>query len=68
MATADLIRTRRRELNLTREQLAVAAGVSLPTIQRAETGTHAPTLATLTAIAEALSVPLSELIDLEAAS
>src|SRR5688572_28927371 len=49
-------RAARALLNWTKAELASAAGISLPTLQRFENGTHTPSPASLAAIREALSV------------
>lgn len=51
----------RTEKGMTQEELAYAAEVELSQIHRIETGKTNPTLSTLTALAEAFSITLSEL-------
>lgn len=58
----------RRECGLTREQLAVRAGVCLSTIDRIERGVGRPHPGTLRLVADALGVPPESLkIAIEAA-
>ena len=57
----------RQELGLSREQLAVKAGVSSSLIQRIETAGHTPKFDRLTSIAAALGVSVGELIEEAAA-
>lgn len=59
----ERIRTRRQENGQTQEGLARDAGVSNGTIIRIETGRNSPTLDTLKKIADALDVPMGELLD-----
>ena len=61
--TSDRIKARRRELAMTREALAVKAGISGATVQRIESGKNSPNLSTLAAIADALEVPVVDLIE-----
>lgn len=59
------LRTLRRERNLTQENLALAAGVSLRQYQYLESGeSRNPTLDILLALAKTLEVELSDLIPL----
>lgn len=53
----------RRERNLTVTELAARAQVSTPMISRIENGHVSPSLSTLQALADALSVPLMALFD-----
>lgn len=57
------IRARRAELGITLDQLAVACGVSRGTLSRIENNALSTSLANALAIAAALSVDLSELLD-----
>lgn len=47
---------------MTREQLAVAAGISYTSIGRMERGTHRPTVETLQAVARALGCTVVDLL------
>jgi transcriptional regulator with XRE-family HTH domain len=60
---ADAIKKRREQLGLTLRALASRSGVSSSMISDVERGTKSPTIATLSALAEALGVPLSALVD-----
>jgi transcriptional regulator with XRE-family HTH domain len=60
--TADLRRLR-KERGLTQTELATRAGVSLPTVQRAERGDPTVTRATMQGIASGLGVALVEIYD-----
>ncbi|MDQ3147849.1 MAG: helix-turn-helix domain-containing protein [Actinomycetota bacterium] len=50
----ERVRRLRRAKGLTLESLAFASGLSVATIQRIETGKHAPNIASLTAVAAVL--------------
>ena len=52
-AVARLLIQFRMRLNLTQEQLAHLMGTSTPAISRLESGTHVPSLTTLSRLAEA---------------
>ena len=56
------LETLRKAAGLTREQLAVKAGISSSTVVRTEHGKHDPSVATLNALADALGVPVSRLL------
>jgi transcriptional regulator with XRE-family HTH domain len=62
------VRSRRAEKGLTIEGLAHASGLSVATVQRVETGKHAPQGSTLAALASALDTSVAALIDPEAAA
>jgi transcriptional regulator with XRE-family HTH domain len=47
---------------LTQERLAAVAGLTVRTVQRIEKDEHAPTLATLTALAGALDCSVGDLL------
>lgn len=51
---------------MSREELAVRSGTSLPTIQRIETGKHSPRVETLRRIADALNCTMADLLRDEA--
>jgi XRE family transcriptional regulator, regulator of sulfur utilization len=59
---AQNIRQLRQSRNLTQEQLAKLSGVPRPTWSNLESGTANPTVVVLAKVAEALQVPLEELI------
>src|SRR5579859_2037478 len=59
----DRLRRLRREHSLTQEELAQACGLSQEMIAKTEQGRRHPRLTVLAKIAQALDVPLSELID-----
>ena len=58
----DRIRVIRHERGMTQEQLCERAGLSLDAISRIEGGSRVPTLDTAKRIADALRVPLEDLI------
>jgi transcriptional regulator with XRE-family HTH domain len=60
---ADRLRRKRRESSLTQEQLAGISGVSQVMIAKIEQGRRLPRLPVLTRLANALDIPLSELVD-----
>lgn len=60
---ADRLRRKRRESSLTQEQLASLSGVSQVMIAKIEQGQRLPRLPVLTRLANALDIPLSELVD-----
>lgn len=72
MTTLELfgkrLRSARREARLTQEQLAVAAGVRVPTISRYECGLMAPKAATALRLARACGVSADWLIGLDEAA
>lgn len=61
-AYATVLRLRRRAAALSQEQLAERAGLSMRFISLLEGSRHRPTLVTMQKIAEALDLPLSEMI------
>jgi transcriptional regulator with XRE-family HTH domain len=63
---AQAIKTRREQLGLTLRALAARSGVSASMVSDLERGTKSPTIATLAAIAEALGLPVSALVDIAA--
>jgi transcriptional regulator with XRE-family HTH domain len=60
---AQAIRGRREELGLSLRSLAERSGISSSMISDVERGTKSPTIATLAALAQALDVPVSVLLD-----
>lgn len=63
MAIGNKIRQLREEKGLNQEQLAELAGKSVNTIKNIESGKHEPDLKTLRAMAKALSVKVTSLLD-----
>ncbi|MFD4855177.1 helix-turn-helix domain-containing protein [Streptomyces atratus] len=61
-AIGDHIRAVRNHRNLTQEGLAEAAGLDRKTINRIEQGANSPLLDHLLLIADALGVPLADLV------
>ncbi len=59
----DRLRRKRREGSLTQEELASISGVSQVMIAKIEQGRRQPRLTVLTRLANALDIPLSELVD-----
>lgn len=57
------LRPRREELNLTMQQVAVLAEVSLATVYRAEVGLHMPQRATAERLAKALNLPVEKVLE-----
>jgi len=62
VTTGQRIREARKAADLTQEALAHRASVSLPTVQRLEADRNGARVSTLTALAAALGVPLSDLL------
>ena len=60
---AQAIKNRREQLGLTLRALASKSGVSSSMISDVERGTKSPTISTLSALAQALGVPISALVD-----
>src|SRR5258708_33716770 len=60
---AQAISGRREQLGLTLRALAARSGVSSSMISDIERGTKSPTISTLSALAGALAVPISALVD-----
>lgn len=56
------LRRLREARGLTQLELSVAAGLTPATVSRLENGHQAPTLVTLHKLAEALEVPVAELV------
>src|SRR6266581_4638876 len=59
----DRLRRKRRESSLTQEELASISGVSQVMVAKIEQGRRQPRLTVLTRLANALDIPLSELVD-----
>ena len=60
---ADALRTERTRLGLSVSELARRAGVSKATVSQLETGSGNPSVETLWALADALGVPFSALVE-----
>ena len=58
----ERIRAARIDANLTQERVALAAEVDRPSVVRIEQGQQSPTLDTIIRLADAIGVPLSELV------
>lgn len=53
----------RKAMGLSQDKLSALSGVHRVTIARLELGTQSPTLETLKKLADALNVPIDELVD-----
>ena len=62
MNIADNVRTKRRQQNLTGEELAKKAGVSTSMIYYIESGRKMPSVETLVALAKALLCTVDDLV------
>lgn len=63
MALGEFIQERRKVINMTRNQLAIAAGISHTEVHRIETGYRKqPSLKVLCAIADALIIPHEDIL------
>jgi transcriptional regulator with XRE-family HTH domain len=63
MTLGQFIQERRKEIDLTRNQLAIAAGISHTEVHRIETGDRKqPSLKVLCAIADALTIPQEDIL------
>ncbi|MFF7485661.1 helix-turn-helix domain-containing protein [Streptomyces luteogriseus] len=58
----ERIRAVRLAANLTQERLALAAEIDRPSVVRIEQGQQSPTLDTLIRLADAIGVPLRDLV------
>lgn len=58
----ERIRQRRRQLGLSMQELGEAVGVSRVMIYYIEVGSRTPSIDTITKIANALNIPLSEIL------
>jgi len=61
-AVGDRIRAVRLHANLTQETVALRAGIDRPSVVRIEQGQQSPTLDTLIRLADAIGVPLADLV------
>lgn len=64
----ERVRHLRQAQSLTVERLAFAAGLSVSTVQRVETGKYDPSIGTLNALAQALGTSASALLSSEPVS
>lgn len=55
---AEELRQRRKELNISQQELAAVIGIGLATLNRIESGKHIPGLRTLLPLADALGLTL----------
>jgi transcriptional regulator with XRE-family HTH domain len=62
LSCGEIVRRQREHLGLTREQLAAQCGVSTSTIARLELNNQLPKTRSLSAIANRLGIPVSELL------
>ncbi|MFH8792177.1 helix-turn-helix domain-containing protein [Streptomyces sp. NPDC017941] len=62
MAVGERIRQARLDVSRTQEQVSLATGIDRPSIVRIEQGQQSPTLDTLFRIADAIGVPLADLV------
>jgi transcriptional regulator with XRE-family HTH domain len=63
MLVAHAVKHRREQLGLTLRALAARSGVSSSMISDIERGAKSPTISTLSALAQALGVPITALVD-----
>lgn len=61
----EYIRNRRHNLGLTQSQLADKCGLAHVSVARFETDVHYPSLDSMILLAEALGVPLDELVKIK---
>lgn len=62
-AFGEHLRALRKQRGLSQQALADEADLSWPTVQRVEAGRQSATLEVLAALAQALGIPLLELVD-----
>lgn len=65
MKINEMIRTRRKEMNLTQEQVASRLGVSAPAVHKWETGSSYPDITLLPALARLLGTDLNTLLSFQ---
>ena len=65
MKINEMIRTRRKEMNLTQEQVASRLGVSAPAVHKWETGNSYPDITLLPALARLLGTDLNTLLSFQ---
>ncbi len=59
---AENLRRRRKELGLSQEQLGTRANIQMADISRYESGGRDPRITTVARLAQALEVPIAELL------
>lgn len=59
---AENLRRRRKELGLSQEQLGTRANIQMADISRYESGSRDPRITTVARLAQALEVPIAELL------
>jgi transcriptional regulator with XRE-family HTH domain len=57
------LRRRRKELGLSQEQLGARANIQMADISRYESGSRDPRITTIARLAQALDVPMSDLLE-----
>lgn len=57
------LRRRRKELGLSQEQLGARANIQMADISRYESGSRDPRITTIARLANALDVPIAELLE-----
>ena len=62
MKIDEVIRKRRKELNLTQEQIATLLGVSAPAVNKWENGNSYPDITLLSPLARVLGIDINELL------
>ncbi|UXU74563.1 helix-turn-helix domain-containing protein [Paracoccus sp. SMMA_5] len=62
MTYARVLRRHRKDLNLSQEELAFRAGLSMRYVSLLESGKHQPSLSTMKALADALDTNLIAMI------
>ena len=62
-AFGEHLRALRKQRGLSQQALADEADISWPTVQRVEAGSQSATLEVLAALAQALKISLTELVD-----
>ncbi|HEX2070577.1 MAG TPA: helix-turn-helix transcriptional regulator [Thermoleophilaceae bacterium] len=60
---AENLRRRRKELGLSQEQLGARADIQMADISRYESGSRDPRVTTVARLADALEVPIGELLE-----
>lgn len=59
---AENLRRRRKELGLSQEQLGARANIQMADISRYESGSRDPRISTVARLAEALELPIADLL------